>query len=717
MTTPYETDGPDQGKTKKDDDSFIDIMRERFTKCSDYYSALDSEAQADVRFSLVPGNMWDEYTKAARGNRPCYEFNKLRQMIRQVTGDQRQNRPGIKIRASQDANTDLATIMQGLIRNIEAVSAADVAYDCGFELAVAGGRGAWRINKKYSDDEGFDQDIVVEEIRNPFNVFWDWAAVQFDRRDSRFAFVQDHIPRATFRDLYPDAEERNFDSSGSDEWWGDDEMRLCEYWYKDTEEKTIYMLSNGETVDAEVFDPIKDDVAQGDPQTGMPPLTIVKTRNVKSDVIYSCMVSGYEKLTEPKKWDGIYIPLVPLWGDLINVDGRDYWSGMTRFARDASTVFNYVQSSAVEMVANAPKAPLMVTPKMIEGHEEQYRNLGTSNDPVLLFNVDPTVPGSRPSRESPPEVPQAFMSLSQMATDNLKAVTGQYDASLGQHGPESSGRAIMALQKQGDVSTFSYVDNLSRALRFTGEILVDLIPKTYDSTREIQILGEDGASKYVQLNQTVTDPKTGQETILYDLSQGKYSVVVTVGPSYATQRMEAAETMMQLANNPIAGPIASYLAMKNLDVPDSDEAVAAMRQILVKQGILQPNQEEQAQQQQMAQQAPPPNPAQQAQMAELQAKLAKMQADTQLSGAKATKTATEAQVLAATLPSTIAQEHATAHHQQALAMNEMHTPLPTHAAPDPNAEVLDPIAIRRKLSLQAPFPTTQQATPIVPLSQ
>ena len=711
MTTPYETDHAEPTTVRKDEDTFMEIMKERFSDCSDYYDELDALALADVKFALIPGNMWDTYTQKARGNRPCYEFNKLRQQIRQVTGDQRQNRPGIKIRASQDANVDLAEIMQGLIRNIEAVSGADVAYDSAFELGCAGGRGAWRINKKYSSDEGFDQDITIEEIRNPFAVYWDCTAKQFDRRDARYAFVVSSIPRSTFRDPYPDADEVPFnaDSVDSAGWFDEDEIRVCEYWYKETEEKTIYFLSNGETVDATAFDPIKDELAQGDPQIGMPPLTIQKTRIVRYDCIYSCMVSGKEQLTKPTKWDGIYIPLVPFWGDLVNVDGRDYWSGMTRFARDASTVFNYVQSSAVEMVANAPKAPLMVTARMIEGNEDQYRNLGTANDPVLVYTPDPSAPGQRPSREPPPEVPAAFMQLSGMATDNLKAVTGLYDASIGQHGPETSGRAIMALQKQGNVSTYSYIDNLSRALRFTGEILVDLIPKTYDSTREIQILGEDGASKYIQLNQTVVDPKTGEETILYDLSQGKYSVVVTVGPSYATQRMEAAETMMQLANNPIAGPIASYLAMKNLDVPDSDEAVAAMRQILVKQGILQPTPEEIQQQQQMQAQAPP-NPAQQAMAAAAQEKLANMQADTQGKLAKAQKAATEAQAIAMTLPSNIAKSHAEAHHAQALADNELHTPLPSH---DPNVVTLDPITVRRHLAMQAPFPVENVPSPVV----
>lgn len=186
-------------------------------------------------------------------------------------------------------------------------------------------------------------------------------------------------------------------------------------------------------------------------------------------------------------------------------------------------------------------------------------------------------------------LPPALAQLSQIAVDELKMVTGIYDASLGMQSNETSGRAILARQNQGDTANFVYTDNQVKALKRLGEILVDAIPHYYDAERSIRILGDDNAEKFVKINRPTVDKQTGQMYVINDLSRGKYDVTVTIGKSFDTARMELAEAAQAMAQTP--GPFAllgQYMLIKTLDVPGMDEFVKAARQLLVNQGLLKP---------------------------------------------------------------------------------------------------------------------------------
>jgi hypothetical protein len=598
-------------------------MRAAFNEAVTADRDLRQRALDDVRYVWVEGNQWDANTRRIReqNGRPCYEFNKLKAAIKQVTNDQRQNRPQVKIRATEDADEKLAEIFQGLIRNIEASSNADLAYDEAFRFAVTGGFGAWRIETDYEREESFDQCVKISPIRNPFSVYFDASAREWDRRDARHVWVTEVISRDEFAARYPKAEAISFDFGGSGDsyihdWWMEDSVRIAEYWYKVPKEKEIVQLSTGEIVDGEKFAAVADELAaQG--------ITAARTRKVKYDQVMVEVVSGSGVLEGPTEWAGKYIPVIPVWGELTNVDGRDRYQGMVRVARDAQNLYNYHRSVLVEMIANAPKQPLMATPAMVEGYETQWSNIGVANEPVLFFNPDPSAPGAMPQRAPGPDFPTALANAHALDSDDIKAVTGIYDASLGARSNETSGRAIMARQREADVGTFDYIDNLSRAMRYQGEILIDLIPKIYDTERVIRVLGEDGKEDYVRLNAQVYDTQTGQFVTLNDLSAGKFDVAITVGPSYTTQRMEAVEVMMQLAQNPAIGPVVADLIAKNLDMPGADELERRMRKIGIRQGFVEPNEEEAA-----AIQPPQPDPMQQIDVAYKAAQVENIKAKT-----------------------------------------------------------------------------------------
>lgn len=592
------------------------------------YSELRKRAIEDFKFAMMPGHQWDTHLTAKRRKRPCYEFNRIRQMIRRVTGQQLQNRPQIKVRPTEDGDVEGAEIRQGLIRNIEVTSHAKIAYDNAFTWACAGGLGAWEIAMEYEDEDGFNKCLKIKPIDDPFSVVFDPAARDFFRRDARYAFKSTLIPRSTFKKLYPKKEMVDFDAPGLSgrerQWWYEDTVRVAKYWYKEVEKRVIYRLSDGTIVDAIEFDPIaKEAEREG--------LMIDEVREVDREIIKCCLISGRERLTEPVEWPGKYIPIVLNWGEFFTVDGEQYFCGMTRYGRDAQMIHNFELSTLIEVIAKLPNSPLTATPKMVEGLQQYYERLGYDDPPVLLYNVDPVAPNARPTREPPAQFPAAFANMSALAIDEIKATTGVYDASLGAQGNETSGRAILARQQEADISNYVYIDNHIKALTYTGEILVDLIPKVYDATRAIRILGEDGAAKYIRVNRPILDEETGQTVIINDLTSGKYDVTVTVGKSFETQRMEIAEAAEALAASP--GPdglLARYLLIKNLDVPGLDELLKGFRRVLVQQGLLEPGEGD------PPPEPPPPNP--------------KDVAEAELKAAQAQKTLAQTQQILLTAP-------------------------------------------------------------------
>lgn len=589
-------------ETPQTESDFISDMLERFMNAAEYDSEQRRRAIDDMRFAFVKDNQWDTHLAAKRRNRPCYEFNRIRQLIRRVTGQQLQNKPQIKVRAVEDGDVDTAEILNGLIRNIETTSHAETAYDTAFQWACGGGFGAFRVITEYESDNSFNQCLKIKAIPDPFTVFFDPAAREFDRSDARFCFVTELIPKSEFKRRWPKAEMVDFEApNGSGvvdrDWWYRDTVRIAEYWYKELKKKTIYQLSDGTVVDAEEFDPIADEAANPplgpDGQPQFPPLTIAAEREVEVPVVHCCLVSGRQKLEKSSTWPGTIIPIVPQWGDLISIDGKQIYSGMTRFGRDAQSIHNFELSTAVEVLAKLPNMPLMATAKQIAGYESYYNRLGYDDPPVLLYNADPAA-GGAPERQQMAQFPAALAQMSAVATDELKANLGIYDASIGARSNETSGRAILARQQEGDVANFVYIDNQVKALKRLGEILVDAIPKVYDAQRSIRILGDNMTEKYVEINRPMIDRQTGQIVTINDLSRGKYDVTVTVGKSFDTARMETAEAAQAMVGSPGPfGMMAQYLLLQNLDVPGIDEYKKAARKILVAQGLLEPEEGDQ----------------------------------------------------------------------------------------------------------------------------
>lgn len=564
---------------KSADESIVEEAHKRFTRCEDRESEARRLWKEDLRFANAdPDNGWqwqDAMRKQRETNKQvCLTINKVKQHNRQITNDARQNKPAIRV-LPVDSGSDKKTaeIFNGIIRHIEANSAADTAYDTASEFAVDAGLGYWRITTDYAADDTFDQEILIKRVKNPLNIYLDPDIQEADGSDAYFGFVFEDISKEEFERKHPDCEFATSWGNVAGGWMDKDTVRVCEYYRVKERADTLIAGPDGNTFKlSEIDDPEMVKAIKSD--------TSLQKRKVSTRMVEWFLLAG-DKILERRDWLGKYIPIVRVVGDEIEIDGKIERKGHTRPMKDAQRMYNYWTTSAVEYVALQGKQPYIGYVESFEGHEKYWNNLNTSNLPWLPVNST-SEDGQQlpiPQRQQPPVMAQAYMSGMQIASDEMNAASGQYDAQLGQNANQQSGRALNALQRKGDNATFHFVDNVARAIRYTGQILVDLIPKIYDTPRIVRILGEDGKEDKIQIDpeqqQAMVeqeDPRTGAIKEIYNPSVGRYDVVVAVGPSYGTKRQEAAESMVLMSQaNPQMWVTHGDLIASAQDWPMADE--------------------------------------------------------------------------------------------------------------------------------------------------
>jgi hypothetical protein len=558
------------------------------------------DAFTDLKF--LAGDQWPNEIRLQREaqNRPCLTINRLPQFVNQVANSVRQNPPAIKaIPAGGEATQELAEIYSGLFRQIQYRSNATHVFATAMYYAVACGIGHFRIVTQYADEDGFDQEILIKRIQHPLSVFWDPAAVEPARQDADYCLVSEMIGRKEFQKRFPGAAMADFvapadlNAESGLFWANRDAVRVCEYWVKRPHERTLARLANGETIDITDVDPSslrgaslrgnpisQESAPDGSPRLARDDMEIIATRKVKSHKVEHYLLSGEEVLEGPNPWAGRYIPIFPVIGSETALETKVIRSGLVRFARDPQQLYNFWRSAAAEAIALAPRAPFVATPSMIAKFKGQWDTQNTVSRPYLLYEPDPDVPGGRPMREPPPDIPAALVQESATASDEMKATTGIYDAALGARSNEISGVAIRARESQGDDSALHYQDNLMATLHHLGAALIDLAPKIYDNERTIRILREDETHEPVRINVPVMGTD-GKPMLLNDLSQGSYDVRVKIGPAYSTRRAEAADSMLQFIQAvPQAAGVAADLIARNMDWPGADEIAERLRRTL-----------------------------------------------------------------------------------------------------------------------------------------
>lgn len=616
----------------------LELAKKRLNLCIEADDHNRKEAVSTLRFKN--GEQWDMAMKQERDklDQPTLQINVLDKYSKQVVGEMRKNKVKVKVRpVDSEADSSIAKIREGIIYNIEYLSNAEAVYDYAGQMLVDCGYGAWRVMTRYTEENPFLKEVYLERIPNPLSVYLDPNAKDANFSDAEYGFVISNIERDKFIEQYgeselPGGEIVTAPAGTLDEgWWNDQNVRVAEYFYKEKVKEKKALLSDGQILPYKEAEQIiadwqaivekakADNPGETINDSKIP--RIVKEREVEEVVVKWELITA-SNILDKERVPGKYIPLILVTGEETNIEGKRYIYGLFKNAKDPQRMLNYWHTAAAETIALAPKQPWLVTPKMIEGFEKSYANANRRNTPFLLYNIDPANPGAVPIRNAPGQVPPGIFAEIARAEQNIKDTIGMYNADVGDQGRELSGAAIMARQQPGDTSTYVFLDKLSKAVAFSGKVINEMIPEVYDTERDARMRNVDESENFVPINtsadkavKAITDnpqkysgmdkdklksaiTKNGPTAAFNDITKGKYDVVITTGPSFSTQRVEAASYLAQMAPAfATMGPLDKYFIVKNLDFPGADEYAEAVRKT-VPPNVLPPKEGEQ----------PPPPP-------------------------------------------------------------------------------------------------------------
>lgn len=547
---------------KKEDKKLIERALKDFKFSSEAFRTNRENYEDDIKF-VFKSKQWPEAIKREREEdyRPCLTVNKLKKFVKNVAGDIRQNMPVVKFRPVDSKGDPLtAEIFEDIKRSINTAPEAQMADKIASENALAGGFGFYRFITK-REEGNFDQVIVKKRIPNSLTCYPDPSAQDYLYADGDFFFIAEKIRKDTFKRIYPDAKDVAFDFEYS-EWIFDDFIMVAEYYYKECCYKTYVQMEDGAVY--ELKDGLTKEMIEA--REGVP---VANEQTVKSHKVMWCKMTATEIIEGPKEIPGKFIPVVPVLGDEESLDGTRTFCSLIREAKDPQRLYNFWRTMAAELIALAPKSPYVGTEEQFEGHEQDWDNANIKNPARLTYNHIPNV--ARPQRERPPDLPAAAVNEANIATADIMDSMGKYQASMGQPSNERSGTAIIERKKEGDATTFSFVDNLHMSVIYEGMILLDMIPEVYDNERALRLRGEDDQERIWEINKVARDPNTLEEVVYNDLTVGKYDVVPDAGAGYATKRIEIANSLLGILQfAPQTAPAMVPRIAKVMDMPDSD---------------------------------------------------------------------------------------------------------------------------------------------------
>lgn len=531
------------------------------------------EGLDDLKFRY--GDQWPSEIQNSRTlqERPCLTINETDAFCRQVENQQRQQRPRIKVHAVDDfADPKIAKVISGLIRHIEVNSDADNAYDLGFSFATTIGWGYLRMRTDFCREDSFDQDIYIDQVENPFTVYFDPHSKLPDGSDAEKALITDLMKKEAFEKAYPGAKTSGFTELAAGDmltdWVTEGDVRLAEYYYIEREKAKLVMLSNKSILWADQI-PKPELLAQ----VGV---KVIGERDSFRSKVKWCKQTAFEIL-EKKDIPGRFIPVIPVYGNSFIVNGRKNRFGLVRFAKDPQRMVNFWQTAVTESLALAPKAKWLMAAGQDEGFENEWAQANISTRPILHYL--PRVDGQEvapPNRQQPEPPPAGFIQASMMASQNLSRVLGIYDPGVSQSSLHKSDKTINAEDQQTDQSNFQYYDNLTRSMKHVGRICLGWIPIIYDTERVVRIIGEDGRPSLDTVNekkQEMSPEGQAIDKVLNDVTVGEYDIVMDTGPGYDSKRQEAVATFTQMLGTPLGEKIAQVaddVIVRNLDVPGAD---------------------------------------------------------------------------------------------------------------------------------------------------
>ena len=594
--------------SKYDEDQVMKEANKRFAAAENWEAYFRAKYDFDQKFESGddrnnyqwPAELLDP---RAEDRKPTLTINKVQVHVKQVVNAGLKNKPAIAFKAVSDgASFTGAEVFQGIARQIEAESCATDAYDTAFKSAVKGGIGYWKITTDYADPESFDQSIFIKRIPNALSVYLDPNIKEFNGSDARYGFIFDDIASDLFAETYPKYKDlcSNMNPLGCSDPMQNtnkqDIVRTAEYYRIVEEDDTLHRIEttdeNGNPVAHSIKESEISHLSKSDKKKLLELST--KKRRIKTKRLEWFLIVG-QHIVDYTELPGPYIPIVRCVGEERVIDGTMDRSGLVRSLIDSQRMYNVMNSGAAEAVALQTKVPWIAPVAALSGHQPAWDNQNIENPQYLLYNHQDK-DGNQipvPTRNQPPQYPQAYQQGIAQAGNDMMAASGQYEASFGQESNERSGKAINARTQNGDNSTYHFQNNLGVAITYTGMIIKEWIPQVYDTPgRILKVLGQDGKPMSVQIDPNAAqahqevpnvDPESmtpDQAAVIFNPNIGKYAVVADVGDNFATQNDALFNALSQIVQQrPELLQDFGDLLFQSMNIPLADKISERFRKI------------------------------------------------------------------------------------------------------------------------------------------
>jgi hypothetical protein len=603
-----QTRDPDE---KTEDQQIVDEAHTRFGRCESWESRFHGLYIADQKFGHADSDNLDQWPDVLLNDRELMQkvtltINKTRVHCLQIINDAKQNKPGIKvIPTTNEATYEAAEVYEDVVRHIEYRSKATQVYDKAMENTVFGGYAVARVVTQYVHQnvnpksvpphELGDQEILIKSVNDPLSVYFDPDAKEADKSDGEFAFVFDDMPKDKFDRLHPKFKNRIGSQyvGAYNSWISKDNIRVAEYWRKEHKRVVIVTAIDPTSGERVSFD--KDEVPPSMRRAlKMNPDAEYQERDADFITVRCYKLAG-NMIIDRYDWLGQYIPLVPMIAEEVVIDGQMDRKGHVRYLKDPQRMYNYMSSRETEVTALQTNIPWTMPAETAEEYEEYYKSSNIQNLAFLPYKAfdDEGRPLPPPQRTDPPRASEAAIKGLQIAENEMAMASGQYQATFGQQGNEISGKAINERQRQGDNATYGFINAQGVMVGMLGRIVVDLIPKVYDTKRILRMRGEDGIMRNILIDPTAQEAVQKKEdmarreaSIIFNPNVGMYSVEADTGPNYATKRQEAWNAIVQiLSQNKQLIPIIGDLLFTNGDFPGASEIAQRMRRLVPKEAL------------------------------------------------------------------------------------------------------------------------------------
>ena len=624
-------DKPYSSKKYKEHDYVYDLL----TKSQSADQDMRDQARECALFLDKRDGQWEPkwLSQAKNEKKPRYTFDMVNPIVDQICSEITQAEFDVKIApAGGSATQSIANTYDGIIRNIETMSDASDVYAESARGMVVGGFDAWRVSQKFIDDDSFEQDLVIEKIGNAIDrVFFDPAAERQDKSDSRYCFVLHAISKEEYQRRWPDGSEESVSEGRDGDAYYDkaEVIVIGEFIYCEESDKELVMFDSGAVheADSELKKVIDDFKAMG--------INEIQRRKRVHKTICSRFFDGKDWLEDKSETVFSRMPVVPIYANYRITENKSIYWGVVEKLLDPQRVLNYSVSREIEEGALAPRAKFMMTPAQAAGHEDTLATLNTNSDPVQFYNVDPDAPNP-PQQVGGAAINAGLRTISESMRGMITYASGMYASNMGENAGLQSGVAIEQLQNKGDNSTLKYFSSLETGIRATGRVLVEAIPKVYNTARTVRILKEDQTYDVAPINTQQIDQQTGQVVTLNDLSVGVYDVSVRAGASFKNRQKETIDTIIEIAKiDPTILQIAGDVLLDNVSTASAQQISDRKREQMLSQGMIpqsQMTQDELAAMAQAQQQPPEPDPAfiiAQAEMGKAQAEQLRAQVEAQ----------------------------------------------------------------------------------------